>query len=231
VEKKDMTIARFAIAGGLALLGLLAPSAHAQTVRTHYQNTFDARELGTVWSTNTRLSIAGSPLTTFNGNYSNSFTRLTLPAAGRPTNVAGTPLLFNLYTVTFDLYLFDSWDGNEPVYGVDRFKVLVNASEKFNETFSNHVGGSQSFRSPDVSGSNLGVAGWRDSIYRGVSVTFADPGTSTLAIQWQDGGLQGVSDESWGIDNVKVTYQVVPSPGPASCLLAGLGLLAGRRRR
>jgi hypothetical protein len=109
--------------------------------------------------------------------------------------------------------------------------VLVNASEKFNETFSNHVGGSQSFRSPDVSGSNLGVAGWRDSIYRGVSVTFADPGTSTLAIQWQDGGLQGVSDESWGIDNVKVTYQVVPSPGPASCLLAGLGLLAGRRRR
>ena len=73
-----MTIARFALAGGLALLGLLAPSAHAQTVRTHYQNTFDARELGTVWSTNTKLSISGAPLTTFNGIDSRSGSATTL---------------------------------------------------------------------------------------------------------------------------------------------------------
>ncbi len=227
-----MNIARFALAGGLALLGMIAPSAHAQTVRTLYENSFEARELGSVWSTNTKLAIAGSTLTTFNGNYSNGFTRLTLPAATRPQNVAGSStFLFNRFTVKFDLYILDSWDGNETTYGVDRLKVLVNSVAKFDETFTNHTGITQSFRSPDVSGSNLGFAGWRDAIYRGVSFTFDDPGTSTLAIQWQDGGLQGISDESWGIDNVKVTYQVVPAPGPASCLLAGLGLLARRRRR
>jgi hypothetical protein len=231
VEKKDMNIARIAIAGGLALLGVLAPSAGAQTVRTLYENSFEARDLGGVWTSTTKLMVLPAPFTTFNGNYSNGSTRLTIPAATRPASTPGGPALYNLYTVTFDLLVLDSWDGNEPTYGIDRIKVLVNSIEKFNQTFSNHAGGSQSFGSPTIGGTNLGFGAWPDAIYRSVSVSFADPGTSTLAITWQDGGLQGITDESWGIDNVKVTYQVVPSPASASCLLGGAGLLARRRRR
>ena len=43
-----------------------------------------------------------------------------------------------------------------------------------------------------------------DAIYRGMSVQFT-AGGSTSAINFADGGLEGISNESWGIDNVSVT--------------------------
>ena len=45
------------------------------------------------------------------------------------------------------------------------------------------------------------------AIYRGLTVQFT-AASSTSAINFADGGLQGVSDESWGIDNVSVSQGV-----------------------
>jgi hypothetical protein len=158
--EQTCTIARFAIAGGFCAARRPRPVGRRQTVRTLYENTFEAGELGSVWSTNTKLAIAGSTLTTFNGNYSNSFTRLSLAAASRPQNVAGSStFLFNRYTVKFDLYILDSWDGDETTYGVDRLKVLGQRRREVRlEPSRTTPGITQSFRSPDVSGSNLGFA-------------------------------------------------------------------------
>jgi hypothetical protein len=243
-----MKIARFAVAAGLALAAGWCTSAHAQTSKLLYSQTFEARDIGTEWSTNTKLVTPNTTFTTFNGNYSNSFTKLTLAAAAQPTGRngvstggtggsggtggGGTPVYYNLYTLTFDLYVIDSWDAAEPTYGIDRFCVLVNNTCLLDNTFSNHAGIAQSFRAPDVTRRNMGFGAWEDAIYRRVTVEFADPGTSTIGITFKDGGgLQGINDESWGIDNVNVTYAAVPAPAASAGLLGGLGLLSARRRR
>jgi len=55
-----------------------------------------------------------------------------------------------------------------------------------------------------VGNGNLGFnASYADAIHRGITTTFtASSGTAT--IRFADGGLQDLSDESWGIDNVIV---------------------------
>ena len=57
--------------------------------------------------------------------------------------------------------------------------------------------------------SNLGFGGWNDSINRDIGVSFTAT-SSTAQILFADGGLQGLSDESWGIDNVSVALSSTP---------------------
>jgi hypothetical protein len=58
---------------------------------------------------------------------------------------------------------------------------------------------------------NLGFGGNADAIYRAVTVDFTATGT-TASVQFSDEGLQGIGDESWGLDNV----QVAPVAAPGS---------------
>jgi hypothetical protein len=123
----------------------------------------------------------------------------------------------------------DSWDGVESRYGVDRFSVGINGVTAFNEAFSNHADIDQTFRAPDAS-FHANANTYPDAVYRRISLDFTLPKGERINIRFADGGLQGLNDESWGIDNVGLSYQVVPSPAP----LALLGLAAarsGRRRR
>src|SRR5262249_12361547 len=50
---------------------------------------------------------------------------------------------------------------------------------------------------------NLGFNSYNDAVYRNVTLSFT-AGSSSAAIRFSDGGLQGIDDESWGIDNVVV---------------------------
>ena len=50
---------------------------------------------------------------------------------------------------------------------------------------------------------NLGFGSWPDALYRGMTVQFT-ASASTSAITFADGGLEGVGNESWGLDNVSV---------------------------
>jgi len=65
---------------------------------------------------------------------------------------------------------------------------------------------------PTLGGQNFGWSGWNDSIYRGISIPFVASSTTT-SIRFYDGGLQGLSDESWGIDNVGVREQDIGLSG------------------
>jgi hypothetical protein len=60
-----------------------------------------------------------------------------------------------------------------------------------------------------------------DSVYN-LSFTFAH-NASDLVLDFSANGLQGIGDESWGLDNVMV--QVTPVPLPAAVWLFGSGLL------
>jgi hypothetical protein len=70
-----------------------------------------------------------------------------------------------------------------------------------------------------------------DSVYE-LSFTFAHTGSS-LMLNFGANGLQGIADESWGLDNVKVQVSAVPIP--AAVWLFGSGLLGlvgvARRKR
>ncbi len=49
-----------------------------------------------------------------------------------------------------------------------------------------------------------GNASFADAVYRNVSVSFT-AGSSTAEVRFADGGLEAVSNESWGLDNVRVS--------------------------
>lgn len=186
-----------AILPSLQLLAVLL-AGHGLAATVPYSQDFEG-SVGPEWS-----------LATVNNAHVASFTKFT----GRFTNQAQTLTLTGLtvgtsYTVSFDLYVIDSWDGNASGVGPDYFKLVVDGTARFRETFSNYNGNPPSqpqtfVGTPDVGRTHLGFSGsYVDAIYRRIEVPFtATAETATIAFQGEN--LQDVNDESWGVDNVAV---------------------------
>jgi hypothetical protein len=222
----------------LVLVAAATLTGAASASTTFYSNDFETGPLGPEWSGNSLLTHADN-FTRFNGRYSGGWTELTLgyPNISQPGALVApgdTPLRF---TVTFDFYAIDSWDGDASYTtylgvpaGPDWLNVSVNQSTVFQETFNNR-GYTQTHAEPLTPRSNLGFLAFNDAIYRTISVDFdAVPG-QPIVIRWQDSGLQGLADESWGIDNVGVSYTAVPAPASLALGAGGLALASRRRRR
>lgn len=156
----------------------------------------------------------------------------------------------------FDLYLIRTWDGSSvgtPYdYGNDVFQVTVAGGPLLlRETFSNGNPAGQSFGpntlDAPMTGAaehySLGYAFWdgiqqktiyQDAVYR-LAFEF-EHGMPTLAVDFAGLGLQDISDESWGLDNVRLTWLggtgalAVPSPGVLPLLCLGLLTLVAVRR-
>lgn len=144
------------------------------------------------------------------------------------------------YALTFDLMLFDSWDGDYDIYGPDTFAVSINGETVFNEYLNSH-NLSLNFRRPDeIPDENAYSNSFRDIIYRDITLEFEVADAMDHFDFAFIGSLnQGINDESWGIDNVRIesldplTPRAVPSvPTPASIALlgVGLGLMTHRKR-
>lgn len=213
----------------LALYGCALSCAMAGGLRADpieiYANDFEQGTPGAEWGANktvTKAPVFGR----FLGRYS-QFDSVKLKLAVPEALPQGRPVQ---YSVTFDLYCIDSWDGSEPEYGKDTFQVLVDGAAWFNETFAN-VHNIQTYREPDVGRAHLGFnEAWMDSIYRSITVPFTvDEWREDFSISFRSRNLSAMGDESWGIDNVTVSYEVVPAPGAA--VLLGLGTLGLRARR
>ena len=123
-------------------------------------------------------------------------------------------------TVSFDLFIIRSWDGNnqETFYGPDIWELKVrNGLTLLSTTFSNGDS-AQSYPDSYPGGEYPGYSGsseqntlgywhpldWfeQDAVYQ-LSFTF-EHSTDSLILDFSASGLQGVSDESWGLDNVRV---------------------------
>jgi hypothetical protein len=185
-----------------------------------YFNDFEA-SAGSEWS-NPLLSHAPNG-SGFLGEFSNGNVRLSL--ADLPPH--------RRVRVEFDLYLIRSWDGNtidwptetatlfgespNLIVGPDEWQLAVDNTNLLHTTFSNwpaqpqaypgaFPGSSYPARTGTIANNTLGYL-WKftpqDSVYR---LTFTFPHTSsTLAADFAAMGLQVISDESWGLDNVRVT--------------------------
>jgi hypothetical protein len=212
----------------------LAAQAHAGTI---YQNDFSANANGFVGGV-LNTSPTGEK---FLGDLAQgASTVLTLNTSGMTS-----------LTLNFDLYGVLSPDGNTGgVSGPDFFKLaVVGGPVLLNETFSNFQFQTQSY-GPNASdigrtGSDAALYGhlgyfWNpaayypedggDSTYH-LSFTFAPTGASTQIAFFGD-TTHGIEDESFGIDNVRVSG-VVPEPASWAMMITGFGAAGAvlRRRR
>lgn len=120
-------------------------------------------------------------------------------------------------TVSFDLLILKSWDGNSPQYGPDRWSLSVDGGPTLlDTTFSNNPkvateGSTQDFPRPGSrpqegasARRTLGYTFFGDSVYH-LSFTFPHSG-STLGLAFASDLFEGkgLDDESWGLDNVTV---------------------------
>jgi hypothetical protein len=126
--------------------------------------------------------------------------------------------------VSFDLYILKSWDGASPQYGPDRWSVSVaGGPQLLASTFSNNgkvetEGSYQDFpqirslpRTGAVSTNTLGYAFFGDSMYH-FDFVFSHS-KRKLILQFNSSLFEGkgTADESWGLDNVRIS--ILPDAG------------------
>jgi hypothetical protein len=118
--------------------------------------------------------------------------------------------------VDFDLYIHDSWDGNDLFVGQDKWKMTVNGNNVINTTFSNFAYRTQAYPGnlPTVNAStteavannlpnvcNLG--GGAPSTKYHISKTIPHT-ANNLNIVLEALGLEELCNESWSIDNFNI---------------------------
>jgi len=196
-----------------------------------YQNDFQSAVLTGWSSTGGSVAISTSPNShKFLGRdsyYGFSNETVSLSLSGIPVPNIGV-------TLAFDLYIIQSWDGNSDR---DIFELSVSGGPVLlYTTFGTHSPRYQSY--PDNYGTGasytwntgasaigtLGYTFYGDAIYH-LEYTFPYS-NSNLIINFAARNLQGITDESWGIDNVIISTEGVGViPEPNTILLLGSGLL------
>ena len=244
-----------ALGAVICLLGAVfsLPAAHATVV---YFNDFSTAGPYAGWS-----AATGTPLQTtaplppnqqflgtdsVNGISSNT---MTLALTGLPSHTG--------LTVEFDLYIIRSWDGNNTstdtstntVRGPDVWQFAVGAQTLVNTTFSNVFIDSPNYNqsysptnlvgpgnfAPQTGASAIDTLKYPDFFGTNAVYHFVFNIPDTLdSVNLVFTGLptQSITDENWGLDNVKVS--TIPLPPSAPLLgsgLVGLALLGRRFRK
>jgi len=200
--------------------------AHALLV---YSNDFEGA-VGAEWSSaTTETTPVGSRR--FLGQFDQADISLTVPL---PTHTG--------VTVSFDLFILQSWDGNDTEFGPDIWELSVDGGPTLlHTTFVNAFASELLFRQayPDAfpGGDHPGLTGTTESGtlgyemvagYDGVSdsvyaLSFTFPhSASTLVLHFSGAVTEFVGDEGWGLDNVRI--DVTPIAEPSTFFLLGTGL-------
>ncbi len=240
--KLKKTLASIALAGALTFGG--APKAKADG---WYFNDFENPNNSlTEWS-NPKTDI--TPGTNYHapdrflGQYGNG--PITLTLTNLPTH--------NSISVAFDLYAIRTWDGNGPYSGDDIWGLVADGQILLNTTFSNMeiANPTQAYPNNYSLETNSARAGASenntlgflygdeviDSVYNFPNqyhnFTFSHSGSNLTLTFYGGENLQGINDESWGLDNVRIRNGVIPEPSSIALLGAGglVGLLAGKRKK
>jgi hypothetical protein len=190
-----------------ALIALTASAAEAQNARTVFSSDF-TNGASEHWS-NRAVDTTPNGQRKFLGRFSNESVRLSLDRL--PTHAR--------VRIRFDLYIIQSWDGNDPGAGPDILELTVDHGPRLlYSTFSNHINIPEKQASfpgiygVDVAPAQTGAAevstlGYNfganmDSVYH-IQRTFSHQEKS-ISFVFAGLNLQGVGDESWGLNNVKI---------------------------
>lgn len=192
--------------------------------------------VGSEWSSTT-TSTTPTGARPFLGQFGND--TVTLNLSGLPSH--------NQIHLSVDLFLIRSWDGNSfsTPANQEHWKMSLgdsgSQSVRLDTTFSNASGQGQAYpdnfdgvsNHPRFTGSGeVNTLGYQDTPgIQGDSVYNLEfnvlHSASTFTVNFQGYGLQGFSDESWGITNVRLDYSSSPVPEPGEYAAAfGLGLAA-----
>lgn len=210
----------------LALAALIAPAA-AQTVvfQTDFESGMPAAIApGAAFLTGVQGYAGYGPAgNTFGGSFLRSPTGnvVTLTLTGLPAH--------NAISLDFLFAAIDSLDGTGAFPQGDFFRVSVDGNPIFRESFANATPQQiQSYVSPPgvelARRIDLGFSGpgsyYTDSAYwLGGDALFANIGhtgsTLTLEFVIEGPGIQPLDDESWGIDNLRISIDTVVNPGYA----------------
>ena len=205
-------------------LEVVSPEPLSQS--TLYHNDFDSgvnsgNGINASWSAvngDAQVTATAPSGETFLGEFGND--TLSLDLSGLPGH--------DQLTLSFDLYTIRSWDGNNSTYGPDQWSLTADGQMLLDTTFSTYPLGEnygtqaeQAYGGPgQPTGSyDAGTGGVRNTL----GYTFNYPsGTApsevayelifsfdhtadTVSFDFSALGLQWLSDESWGIDNVSVS--------------------------
>jgi hypothetical protein len=155
------------------------------------------------------------------------------PGGGAGGGQGGGRTATTLFTLTFDLFLVDSWDGGfAGQYGPDYFGVRINGQDMLWEPMHS-VKLEDNFMLPTTGPVHLGGnSAYKDSIFRDITLNFElARDVETLQIEFIGApSTNNLNDESWGLDNVRVGAHVVPAPGVLALGAGALGLGLRRRR-
>jgi hypothetical protein len=147
---------------------------------------------GTEWTSNASLTSTQS--TRFAGPYTNNTLGL------RVNTTPGAD-----YTLIFDVYFMNTWDGDNLTHGVDYFNVSVDGDILLRSTYC-FPGHGFPWSWPDHPESWRGTfsgAATTAGVFRSISLSFTAENAVSF-INFFGEGLQAWPDEGWGIDNVRV---------------------------
>ena len=171
-------------------------------IQSLYSEDFEGA-IGPEWNSSTSMSYDGSIVL---GNFDN--TTVTLSLANLPTDTI---------TISFDLWLHDTWDGNQSGNGPDFWSFKFNQATLLNTTFNNHNGGTQSYPDnhlssyPSLTGNverittDLCSGGQGNTRYSLEFKVYNNQSTGTFS--FIGNASQSLCDESWSIDNVVVSQK------------------------
>lgn len=230
------TFIRCSLSITLSLGSWLGPGPQAVDAAMIYFNDFEG-VVGAEWS-NTATDVTPIGARRFLGQFGAQSVSLTLGGLPAHTEVA----------LELDLFTILTWDGTGEVlgHGPDIWTLSVGgAPTLLNTTFALHPDQVQNYPDP-VGGATHPLAtgavehntlGYvypvledpEDAVYH-LSFTFPHS-DSSLVLNFTGTGLQPIADESWGLDNVRVSIDEQQVPEPGAVWLLAAGMLAAYRRR
>lgn len=222
----------------MPLFAALAASPAFACAQLSYSNDFQST-VGGEWSSNSRITVRAATDRIGLGDFLNQSVTLTLDGF-QP----GVPA-----SLKFDLYILNSWDGDNTTFGPDRFTTAIAGTNVVDATFTvlDEFAYTQSYSAATPLGGGPFAAyndaderdtldnnafAYGNAVYKfggGKNPGFAFvPLTRTVVFSFSASGLDGSGTESWAIDNVALTQ---PVPEPASLAALALGALALVKRR